>query len=165
MIWTFLQIVAYDKCTKITKIQKIQTHFTKEQHYNMYFIFKNSSTLFHHLTDLRLDTILNLSCMKTRLWGIDLQSLQWHALNKDPNKGSKRFFYIYQTLLSKATYIAFNYSFTFDQLLLSLGIEPMILALLAPCSTIWATGKVQQCPVLVPQRTFQWTVLKRTIFS
>ncbi len=32
-------------------------------------------------------------------------------------------------------------SFTFDQLLLSLGIEPMILALLAPCSTIWATGK------------------------
>ncbi len=34
-----------------------------------------------------------------------------------------------------------SYSFTFDQLLLSLGIEPMILALLAPCSTIWATGK------------------------
>ncbi len=29
----------------------------------------------------------------------------------------------------------------FYQLLLSLGIEPMILALLAPCSTIWATGK------------------------
>ncbi len=27
----------------------------------------------------------------------------------------------------------------FYQLLLSLGIEPMILALLAPCSTIWAT--------------------------
>ncbi len=34
------------------------------------------------------------------------------------------------------------YFFTFDQLLLSLGIEPMILALLAPCSTIWATGKL-----------------------
>ncbi len=32
--------------------------------------------------------------------------------------------------------------FTFDQLLFSLGIEPMILALLAPCSTIWATGKL-----------------------
>ncbi len=32
-------------------------------------------------------------------------------------------------------------SFTFDQLLLSLGIEPMMLVLLAPCSTIWATGK------------------------
>ncbi len=31
--------------------------------------------------------------------------------------------------------------FTFDQLLLSLGIKPMILVLLAPCSTIWATGK------------------------
>ncbi len=29
----------------------------------------------------------------------------------------------------------------FYQLLLSLGIEPMILALLVPCSTIWATGK------------------------
>ncbi len=29
-----------------------------------------------------------------------------------------------------------SYSFTFDQLLLSLGIEPMILALLAPCSNI-----------------------------
>ncbi len=37
-----------------------------------------------------------------------------------------------------------SYSFTFDQLLLSLGIEPMILALLAPCSTIWATGKYRE---------------------
>ncbi len=34
-----------------------------------------------------------------------------------------------------------SYSFTFYQLLLPLGIEPMILALLVPCSTIWATGK------------------------
>ncbi len=34
-----------------------------------------------------------------------------------------------------------SYSFTFYQLLLSLGIEPMILTLLVPCSTIWATGK------------------------
>ncbi len=32
--------------------------------------------------------------------------------------------------------------FSFYQLLLSLGIEPMILVLLAPCSTIWATGKL-----------------------
>ncbi len=32
--------------------------------------------------------------------------------------------------------------FTFYRLLLSLGIEPMILALLMPCSTIWATGKL-----------------------
>ncbi len=40
-------------------------------------------------------------------------------------------------LLSKATYIAFKLQFfTFDQLLLSLGIESMFLALLAPCSTI-----------------------------
>ncbi len=34
---------------------------------------------------------------------------------------------------------------TFYQLLLSLGIEPMILALLAPCSTSWATGKLLKC--------------------
>ncbi len=39
--------------------------------------------------------------------------------------------------------------FTFDQLLLSLGIEPMILALLAPCSTIWATGK----PYILPYKS------------
>ncbi len=45
-----------------------------------------------------------------------------------------------------------SYSFTFYQLLLSLGIEPMILALLAPCSTIWATGKwilVDYCDVFI----------------
>ncbi len=48
---------------------------------------------------------------------------------------SRRFYPKWLTLHS-------SYSFTFDQLLLSLGIEPMILALLAPCSTIWATGKL-----------------------
>ncbi len=37
---------------------------------------------------------------------------------------------------------------TFYQLLLSLGIEPMILALLAPCSTSWATGKLQGLSLL-----------------
>ncbi len=37
---------------------------------------------------------------------------------------------------------------TVYQLLLSLGIEPMILALLAPCSTIWATGKPFTCRFL-----------------
>ncbi len=47
------------------------------------------------------------------------------------------FLCIYQTFLSKATYIAFKLQFLhFCQLFLSLGIEPMILALLAPCSTI-----------------------------
>ncbi len=52
------------------------------------------------------------------------------------------FLCIYQTLLSKVTYMAFELQFLhFYQLLLSLGIEPMILALLAPFSTIWATGK------------------------
>ncbi len=44
-------------------------------------------------------------------------------------------------------------SFTFDQLLLSLGIEPMILALLAPCSTIWATGKPYISPNLMKKQT------------
>ncbi len=39
---------------------------------------------------------------------------------------------------------------TFYQLLLSMGIEPMILALLTPCSTSWATGKLH---VEVPQFT------------
>ncbi len=38
---------------------------------------------------------------------------------------------------------SYSFFFTFDQLLLSLGIEPVILALLAPCSTIWATGKLE----------------------
>ncbi len=48
--------------------------------------------------------------------------------------------------LSKATYIAFKLQvFTFYQLLLSLGIEPMILASLVSCSTIWATGKLHDC--------------------
>ncbi len=55
--------------------------------------------------------------------------------------------------------------FTFYQLLLSLGIEPMILALLAPCSTIWATGKLVTFTegitfiltvVLLPPRPCHW---------
>ncbi len=53
-------------------------------------------------------------------------------------------FYIYafsRHFYPKRLTLHSSYSFTFDQLLLSLGIEPMILALLAPCSTIWATGK------------------------
>ncbi len=41
-----------------------------------------------------------------------------------------------------------SYSFTFYQLLLSLGIEPTILALLVPCSTIWATGNTHLSLVL-----------------
>ncbi len=45
-----------------------------------------------------------------------------------------------------------SYSFTFYQLLLSLGIEPMILPLLAPCSTIWATGK--PCKVILDKSVF-----------
>ncbi len=41
--------------------------------------------------------------------------------------------------------------FTFYQLLLSLGIEPMILALLVPCATIWATGKPGQLNAILSQ--------------
>ncbi len=57
------------------------------------------------------------------------------------------YIYIYIYAFSRRFYpkrltLHSSYSFTFDQLLLSLGIEPMILALLAPCSTIWARGKL-----------------------
>ncbi len=57
------------------------------------------------------------------------------------------FFYIYIYAFSRRFYpkrltLHSSYSFTFYQLLLSLGIEPTILALLVPCSTIWATGKL-----------------------
>ncbi len=50
------------------------------------------------------------------------------------------FIYIYIYAFSRHFYpkrltLHSSYSFTFYQLLLSLGIEPMILALLAPCST------------------------------
>ncbi len=51
------------------------------------------------------------------------------------------FIYIYIYIFSRRFYpkrltLHSSYSFTFDHLLLSLGIEPMMLALLAPCSTI-----------------------------
>ncbi len=42
---------------------------------------------------------------------------------------------------------------TFYQVLLSLGIEPMILALLTPCSTSWATGMTRQ---QAKQRERKW---------
>ncbi len=58
---------------------------------------------------------------------------------------SRRFYPKWLTLHS-------SYSFTFYQLLLSLGIEPMILALLAPCSTIWATGKLYIAPPRQPAK-------------
>ncbi len=58
----------------------------------------------------------------------------WHFLHNTFMYFSRRFYPKQLTLHS-------SYSFTFYQLLLSLGIEPMILALLAPCFTIWATGK------------------------
>ncbi len=61
-------------------------------------------------------------------------------------------FYIYafsRRFYPKQLTLHSSYSFTFYQLLLSLGIKPMILALLAPCSTIWATWKLYRCPYYV----------------
>ncbi len=68
---------------------------------------------------------------------------RWYCI-----KASQVYIYIYIYAFSRrfiqATYIAFKLQFLhFYQLLLSLGIEPMILALLAPCSTSWATGKLE----------------------
>ncbi len=64
------------------------------------------------------------------------------------------YFYIYIYAFSRRFYpkrltLHSSYSFTFYQLLLSLGIEPMSLALLAPCSTILATGKLKNRTFLV----------------
>ncbi len=69
------------------------------------------------------------------------------------------YIYIYIYAFSRRFYpkrltLHSSYSFTFYQLLLSLGIEPMILALLAQCSTIWATGKLFQYPD--PSSTQPW---------
>ncbi len=61
--------------------------------------------------------------------------------------GGSIYIYIYIYAFSRRFYpkrlsLYSSYSFyIFYQVLLSLGIEPMILALLAPCSTSWATGK------------------------
>ncbi len=62
-------------------------------------------------------------------------------------KAPVAYFYIYIYAFSRRFYpkrlkLHSSYSFTFYQLLLSLGIEPFTLALPAPCSTIWATGKL-----------------------
>ncbi len=71
-------------------------------------------------------------------------------IGKDLKLSLNRVFYIYIYITFMHLADAFIQSdlhciqvtvfFTFYQLLLSLGIKPMILALLAPCSTIWATG-------------------------
>ncbi len=49
---------------------------------------------------------------------------------------------------------------TFYQLLLSLGIEPMILALLTPCSTSWATGKLTDLQVSILSLPSSWLFKK-----
>ncbi len=56
-----------------------------------------------------------------------------------PSQSPDIYIYIYafsRRFYPKRLTLHSSYSFTFYQLLLSLGIEPMILALLAPCSTI-----------------------------
>ncbi len=62
------------------------------------------------------------------------------AQKADPISYFMIYIYIYIYAFSRHFYpkrlaLHSSYSFTFDQLLLFLGIEPMILALLAPCST------------------------------
>ncbi len=53
--------------------------------------------------------------------------------------------------------VFFCFFLHFYQLLLSLGIEPMILALLAPCSTSWATGKLKARKKFFFTRHFSFT--------
>ncbi len=50
-----------------------------------------------------------------------------------------QYIYIYQTLLSKATYTAFRL-YIFCPYMCFLGIEPTTFALLTQCSNHWATG-------------------------
>ncbi len=78
-------------------------------------------------TMMNIDSLINLTETEVYLTWMFAEYIYIYAF-------SRRFYPKRLTLHS-------SYSFTFYQLLLSLGIEPMILALLAPCSTIWATGK------------------------
>ncbi len=77
-----------------------------------------------------------------------------HVLPLSQIMRKKRIAYIYafsRRFYPKRLTLHSNYSFQiffFYQLLLSLGIEPMILALLVPCSTSWATGKLKFLPCL-----------------
>ncbi len=63
------------------------------------------------------------------------RALQWDAL-------AFTFMHLADTFIQSDLHCIQVTVSTFYQLLLSLGIEPMILALLAPCSTSWATGKL-----------------------
>ncbi len=70
------------------------------------------------------------------------------------------YIYIYIYAFSRRFYpkrltLHFKLQFYIYQLLLSLGIEPMILVLLAPCSTIWATGKpIEEWAYYLPNHDF-----------
>ncbi len=100
-----------------------------------------------------------LAVLILRIWLIQQRPLKCTdsnctCLNKQTNKKPKKtiqeqwhpftftFMHLADAFIQSDLHCIQVYSFTFDQLLLSLGIEPMILALLAPCSTIWATGKL-----------------------
>ncbi len=65
------------------------------------------------------------------------------SLNKRDNIFTFIFTHLADTFIQSDLHCIQVTVFFFYQLLLSLGIEPMILALLAPCSTIWATGKLK----------------------
>ncbi len=79
------------------------------------------------------------------------------------SRGHLVYIYIYafsRRFYPKRLTLHSSYSFTFYQLLLSLGIEPMILALLMPCSTIWATGKLSGLSGTGWDQTEVWLCLR-----
>ncbi len=81
------------------------------------------------------------SALATNWTGVGITVINY---NRSPSVLHLHYIYAFsRCFYPKRLTLHSSYSFTFYQLLLSLGIEPMILALLAPCSTIWATGKLK----------------------
>ncbi len=71
--------------------------------------------------------MLGMSAMTSQVWETEREE-------KNDHTSKICTFYIYQTLLSKATYSAFRL-YIFCQYMSSLGIEPTAFALLMQCST------------------------------
>ncbi len=75
---------------------------------------------------------------------------------------SQTLFWPLNVITFTCTYTAFKLQFLhFDQLLLSQGTEPMILVLLTPCSTIWATWKLKynnHNHIIIVKRSSSFTV-------
>lgn len=62
----------------------------------------------HMFLSVKLDSILNLTLMKTRLWGIDLQLFQWHTLYKGPESS-----YNFYNIQNCFRYLVFFFLFVF----------------------------------------------------